>query len=105
MVVPFLGQLLKNESQPLWLVTVVNRQLAIHALGVVLLQIARESVADFMGESGVNQLRVIMNNRNGEYLIMLGYNSSNTCCYSISVCPIMYKHKSVDGCMTPFNHS
>ena len=63
---------------------------------------------DFMGESGVNQLRVIMNNHNGGYLetmalIIIFQAIDVVTVHSIS--PIMYKHMSVDGCIPPLNHS
>ena len=58
-----------------------------------------------MGESGVNQLRVIMNNHNGGYLESMALIIIFQAIDVVAISPIMYKHKSVDGCITPFNHS
>ena len=48
-----------------------------------------------------------MNNHNGGYLeivaLIIFQAIDVVTVHSIS--PIMYKHKSVDGCITPFNHN
>ena len=55
----------------------------------------------------MNQLRVIMNNHDDGYLqtmaLFIIFQAIDVVTVH-SIRPIMYKHKSVDGCITPFNH-